>query len=39
VSEGRVRVSVERFALKDAVEAHRPMESRATTGKLVLVVG
>ncbi|MFO0559376.1 MAG: zinc-binding dehydrogenase [Polyangiales bacterium] len=38
VVEGRVRVGVERFALKDAAEAHRRMESRATTGKLVLVV-
>jgi NADPH:quinone reductase-like Zn-dependent oxidoreductase len=37
VVEGRVRVSVERFALKDAAEAHRRMESRSSTGKLVLV--
>lgn len=36
VVEGRVRVSVERFALSDAAEAHRRMESRGSTGKLVL---
>lgn len=36
VVDGRVRVSVERFALSDAAEAHRRMESRGSTGKLVL---
>jgi NADPH2:quinone reductase len=37
VVEGRVRVAIERFALKDAAEAHRRMESRGSVGKLVLI--
>ena len=37
VLDGPVRVHVERFALRDAAEAHRRMESRGSSGKLVLV--
>lgn len=37
VVEKKVLVKVEAFALKDAAEAHRRMESRGTSGKLVLV--
>ncbi len=36
VADNRVRVHVERFALADAAQAHRRMESRGSTGKLVL---
>jgi NADPH2:quinone reductase len=38
VTSGKVKVAVNaRFALKDAAEAHRALESRGTTGSSVLV--
>ncbi len=38
VASGRLRVPIEqRFALKDAADAHRALESRATTGCTVLL--
>ena len=38
IDEGRLRVSVgARFDLADAGEAHRALESRATTGKVLLI--
>ncbi|WP_063051921.1 zinc-binding dehydrogenase [Nocardia arthritidis] len=33
---GRLRPAVQRFALSDAAAAHRALETRATTGKVVL---
>lgn len=36
-AEGKLTVKTESFALKDAAEAHRRMESRGSSGKLVLV--
>lgn len=36
-ADKKLSVKVEAFALKDAAEAHRRMESRASSGKLVLV--
>jgi NADPH2:quinone reductase len=39
VSSGKVRIEVgQRFALRDAAEAHRALEGRRTTGSTVLVV-
>lgn len=39
VTSGKLRVNVnERFALKDATEAHRAIESRATTGSAILAI-
>ena len=39
VRSGRVRVEVkQRFALKDAAEAHRALEARRTTGSTILTV-
>lgn len=39
VKDGTVKVNInQRFALQDAAEAHRALESRATTGATVLVV-
>jgi len=39
VQDGRLRVEIGgRYALKDAAQAHRDLESRATTGKLLLLV-
>jgi NADPH2:quinone reductase len=39
VLEGRLKLDVNhRFALADAAEAHRQIEARATTGKVVLTV-
>jgi len=39
VSSGKVKVEVkQRFALKDAAEAHRALEARRTTGSTVLTV-
>jgi NADPH2:quinone reductase len=39
VSSGKVKVEVkQRFALKDAAEAHRALESRKTTGSTILTV-
>ena len=38
VRAGKLKVRIhERFALSDAVEAHVQLESRATTGKLLLI--
>jgi NADPH2:quinone reductase len=38
ILEGRVKVSInQRFALEDAVEAHRALEGRETTGSTILV--
>ena len=38
VQSGRLKLRIHgRYALKDAAEAHRQLESRATTGKLLLV--
>ena len=38
VATGELSVDVsERFALEDAAEAHRRVEARATTGKVVLI--
>lgn len=38
VADGRLRVRIgARFALADAAEAHRALEGRATTGKVLLV--
>jgi NADPH2:quinone reductase len=38
VQSGAVKVHInQRFALKDAAEAHRALESRKTTGSLVLL--
>jgi NADPH:quinone reductase len=39
VASGKVRINVnQRFALKDAAEAHKALESRATSGATVLTV-
>ena len=38
VRDGQLRLRIEReFRLQDAAEAHRALESRATTGKLLLI--
>jgi NADPH:quinone reductase-like Zn-dependent oxidoreductase len=38
VQNGRLRVEIgRRYPLKDAAQAHRDIESRATTGKLLLL--
>ncbi|MEO6652093.1 MAG: quinone oxidoreductase [Ilumatobacteraceae bacterium] len=38
IADGQLDVRIgERFALRDAVEAHRAIESRSTTGKVILV--
>jgi NADPH2:quinone reductase len=38
VTSGRVKIPVnQRYALKDAVKAHRDLESRATTGASILI--
>lgn len=38
VRDGKVKINIhQRFALKDAAEAHRALESRATTGSTVLI--
>jgi len=38
VASGKVKIPVnQRYALKDAVKAHRDLESRATTGSSILV--
>jgi NADPH:quinone reductase len=40
VADGSLEVAIgRRFALEDAAEAHRALESRATTGKLLLEIG
>jgi NADPH2:quinone reductase len=39
VSSGKVKVEIkQRFALKDAAEAHRALEARQTTGSTILTV-
>jgi NADPH2:quinone reductase len=39
VASGKVRVEVkQRFALRDAAEAHRALEARKTSGSTVLTV-
>lgn len=38
VEGGRLQISVQEFALADAAAAHRAVEGRQTTGKVVLVV-
>ena len=38
VAAGRIRIEInQRYALQDAAQAHRDLESRRTTGKLLLV--
>jgi NADPH2:quinone reductase len=39
VAAGKIRINVnQRFALKDAAQAHRALEARATTGSTVLAI-
>jgi len=39
VASGKVRISVnQRFALKDAADAHKALEARATTGSTILTL-
>ena len=39
VASGKVKVEIkQRFALKDAAEAHRALEARLTTGSTILTV-
>ncbi len=39
VASGKVRINVnQRFALKDAADAHKALESRATSGSTVLII-
>jgi NADPH2:quinone reductase len=39
VESGKVRIDVnQRFALRDAEEAHRALEARKTTGSAILTV-
>jgi NADPH2:quinone reductase len=39
VTSGKVKVEVkQRFALKDAAEAHRALEGRKTSGSTVLTI-
>lgn len=39
VASGKVRINVhQRFALKDAAEAHRALEARATSGSTILTI-
>jgi NADPH2:quinone reductase len=38
IKSGELNIRIDRtFPLKDAAEAHRALESRATSGKLVLI--
>jgi NADPH2:quinone reductase len=38
VAEGRLKIRISKtYALEDAAQAHRDLESRATTGKLILI--
>ena len=40
IEEGRLNVIIGgRFPLEDAAEAHRMLESRTSTGKLILEIG
>jgi NADPH2:quinone reductase len=39
VASGKVKIEIkQRFALKDAAEAHRALEARKTTGSTILTV-
>ena len=39
VASGKVRIHVnQRFALKDAADAHKALEARATTGSTILTI-
>ena len=39
VASGKVRINVnQRFALKDAADAHKALEARATSGSTVLTI-
>jgi NADPH2:quinone reductase len=39
VASGKVRISVnQRFALKDAADAHKALEQRATSGSTILTI-
>jgi NADPH:quinone reductase-like Zn-dependent oxidoreductase len=39
VASGKVRISVnQRFALKDAADAHKALEARATSGSTILII-
>jgi NADPH2:quinone reductase len=39
VASGKVRINVnQRFALKDAADAHRALEARATSGSTILTI-
>src|ERR1700736_5529574 len=39
VASGKVRISVnQRFALKDAADAHKALEARATSGSTILTI-
>lgn len=40
VAAGRIRIEInQRYALQDAVQAHRDLESRRTTGSSIFVIG
>ena len=40
VAAGRIRIEInQRYALRDAVQAHRDLESRRTTGSSIFVIG
>ncbi|HJW45641.1 MAG TPA: quinone oxidoreductase [Lysobacter sp.] len=40
VAAGRIRIEInQRYALQDAVQAHRDLESRKTTGSSIFVIG
>jgi len=39
IASGKVRINVnQRFALKDAADAHKALEARATSGSTVLTI-
>ncbi len=39
VTSGKVRINVnQRFALKDAADAHKALEARATSGSTILTI-
>lgn len=38
IAEGRLKISVTEFPLEQAAEAHKALEARKTTGKLVLTI-
>jgi NADPH2:quinone reductase len=40
ISSGKVKLRInQRYALKDAAQAHRDLEARKTTGSTVLIPG